>query len=233
MALVEKSAAIGCAGETDGLELGAAERAEKGQAARSWPRTRFGVSAAMLRVRTSSGRMAERTEAPGGSATRSATRSSRAPTLTRSGPGHDGVEEGHVPDEIGDEGRRRIAIDLLRRADLLDDALVHHDDAVRHGERLLLVVRHHDGGDAEPALQRADLVAQAHPHLGVEGGERLVEQQQARRGRERARQRHALLLTAGELHRIFVPWSARPTRASSSSTRRLISALDRRRLTRP
>ena len=69
--------------------------------------------------------------------------------------------------------------------------------------RLFLVMRHHDGGDAEPALQILDLVAQPQPHPRIERGERLVEQQQARRGRERARKRDALLLAAGELHRIF------------------------------
>ena len=53
------------------------------------------------------------------------------------------------------------------------------------------------------ALQRLDLVAQPQPHAGVERRQRLVEQQQAGRGRERARQRHALLLAARELGGIF------------------------------
>ena len=38
------------------------------------------------------------------------------------------------------------------------------------------------GGDAEPALQRLDLVAQAHAHARIERRQRLVEQQQRRRG---------------------------------------------------
>ena len=66
-------------------------------------------------------------------------------------------------------------------------------------------MRHHDGGDAEPALQRLDLVAQPQPHAGVERRQRLVEQQQAGRGRERAGERHALLLAARELRGIFRP----------------------------
>ena len=44
-----------------------------------------------------------------------------------------------------------------------------------------------------------DLVAQLHPHLGVQRGERLVEQQHARLDGERAGQRDPLLLAAGEL----------------------------------
>ncbi len=203
MALVEKSAAIGCVGETTGAS----------SARQNEPRKDKPLDRGLETVRRV-GRDAARAHVLGahGEADGSARRERDAvgdaklegADLDGSGPGHDGVEESHVPDEIGDERRRRKTIDLLRRADLVDHALVHDDDAVGHGERLLLVVRHHDGGDAEAALQRADLIAQAHAHLGVEGGERLVEEEQARRGRERARQRHALLLPAGELHRIFV-----------------------------
>ena len=54
------------------------------------------------------------------------------------------------------------------------------------------------------ALDRADLLAQRHADLGVERRERLVEQQHLRLRRERAGQRHALLLAAGELVGIAV-----------------------------
>jgi hypothetical protein len=117
------------------------------------------------------------------------------------------VAIGHRPqpvdlaDEAGHERRRRLAIDLQWRADLLDHALVHHHDAIGHRQRLLLVVGDHDGRHAEPALQRADLVAQVDPHRGVERRQRLVQQQQPGRGGERARQRDALLLAARELRR--------------------------------
>ena len=96
-----------------------------------------------------------------------------------------------------------LAVDLGRRADLLDHAVVHHHDAVGHGERLLLVVRHHDGGDAEPRCSALISSRRRTPHARVERRERLVEQQQAGRGRERARERDALLLAARELRRIF------------------------------
>ena len=52
-------------------------------------------------------------------------------------------------------------------------------------------------------LQRLDLVPQAQPHARIERRQGLVEQQQAGRGRERAGQRDALLLAAGELRGIF------------------------------
>ena len=62
---------------------------------------------------------------------------------------HDGGQEVHGAHEVGDEGAGRPAVHLGRRADLLDHALVHHHDAVGHRQRLFLVVRHHDGRDAE------------------------------------------------------------------------------------
>src|SRR3546814_4653474 len=48
-----------------------------------------------------------------------------------------------------------------------------------------------------------DLVAQVDAHLGVERGQRLVEQQQARRGGDGAGERDALLLAARELRRVL------------------------------
>ena len=106
-------------------------------------------------------------------------------------------------DEVGDERRGRLLVDLARRADLLERALVHHHDAVGHRQRLFLVVRDHDGRDADPLLQAADLAAQAHALQRVERRQRLVQQQQARRRRQRAGERDALLLAAGELARVL------------------------------
>jgi len=48
---------------------------------------------------------------------------------------------------------------------------------VGHGQRFLLVVGDEQGGGAEPLLQRADLLVQLQPYLGIQGGQRLVEQQ--------------------------------------------------------
>src|SRR3546814_9836455 len=41
-----------------------------------------------------------------------------------------------LADEGGDEGGLRVLVDLGAGADLLDDALAHHRDAVRHRQRL-------------------------------------------------------------------------------------------------
>ena len=157
-----------------------------------------------LRTTTSSGRRQTVTGAPWPSGTGSA-KSSSAPLHVGAAGGEQlAVEEVHLADEIGDEGGGRPAVDLVGRADLLDPALAHHHDPVGHGERLLLVVRDHDRGHAEPVLQVADLAAQPGAHPRVERRKRLVEQQQARRQGQRAGQRDALLLAAGELGRILV-----------------------------
>ena len=99
--------------------------------------------------------------------------------------------------------RRKVAdglgVQLLGRALLFDAALVHQHDAVGHGQRFFLIVRDHDAGDAQLALQRADLAAQLGAHLGIEGRQRLVQQQHARLGRQRPGQGHALLLTTRQL----------------------------------
>src|SRR5438445_7698518 len=75
---------------------------------------------------------------------------------------------------------------------------------VRDGERLLLVVRDVERGDAELELDAANLLAQLDADLRVERRERLVEEEYARLDRERARQRDALLHAAGELVRVAV-----------------------------
>src|SRR5262245_11712432 len=119
------------------------------------------------------------------------------------GAERDRAEHVDPADEVGDERARGLLVDLARRADLLEPALVHHHHAVGHRQRLFLVVRHHDGGDADLLLQTADLAAQADALERVERGKRLIEQQKSRGCGERARERDALLLAAGQLARVF------------------------------
>ncbi len=56
-------------------------------------------------------------------------------------------------------------------------AAVHHHQPVGDGQRLLLVVRDEQRGQAEPLLQRADLDPHLRAQLGVEIGQRLIEQE--------------------------------------------------------
>ena len=104
----------------------------------------------------------------------------------------------------------RRVVDLLGRADLLEAAAAHHRDAVGHGERLFLVVRHEHEGDADVALDALQLELHLAAQLEVERRERLVEQQRARVVHERARERDALALAAGELARLALGEVAEP-----------------------
>ena len=71
-------------------------------------------------------------------------------------------------------------VDLGRRADLLDSALVEHRDPVGDVERLRLVVGDQHGGDVHLVVQAAQPRPQVLADLGVQRAERLVEQQHLR-----------------------------------------------------
>ena len=107
-------------------------------------------------------------------------------------------------DEAGDEFRARPVVDVLGRAGLLDPAAVHHRDEVGGGHRLRLVVGHVDRRVAVFVVQAAHLEAHLLAQIGVEIGQRLVEQQRLRLDDQRARQRDALLLAARQLAGIAV-----------------------------
>ena len=104
--------------------------------------------------------------------------------------------------EVGDETRSREAVDLRRLVDLLHAALVHHRDAMGERQRLGLIVRHVDERDADFLLQVDELDLHFLAELRVQRGQRLVEQQHCRMRDQRAAQRHALPLSAGQLVRI-------------------------------
>ena len=105
-------------------------------------------------------------------------------------------------DEVGDEARRRKAVEARGFVDLLDPSLVHHCNPMRQGQGFGLIVRHVDEGDADFLLQIDQLDLHFLAQLRVERGQRLVEQQHGRMGDQRARDGHPLLLAAGKLVRI-------------------------------
>ena len=113
-------------------------------------------------------------------------------------------------DEARDEEVRRHVVEVERRADLLDPAVVHDDDLVGHGHRLDLVVGDVDRGGLQPLVQVLDLGAHRDAQLGVEVRQRLVEQEHLRVAHDRAAHRHALALAARELARIAVEQVGEP-----------------------
>jgi hypothetical protein len=92
--------------------------------------------------------------------------------------------------------------DFVRRADLLDLTLVHHQHAVGQFQGFVLVVGDEDARQMNLVVQAAEPLPQLLPHLGVERAERLIQQQHFRLDGQRPGQRHALPLSAGELVRI-------------------------------
>ena len=106
------------------------------------------------------------------------------------------------------------------RSLLLDLAEVEQQDLVRHRHRLGLVVRHDERRESEPHDQLAQPRARFLAQLGVEVGQRLVHQHDRRVVNQRACDRDALLLSAGELMR-----QALRQRAQAEIGQRLIDAL--------
>jgi hypothetical protein len=102
-------------------------------------------------------------------------------------------------EEAADETRRGTFVERLRPVDLLDDALVHHRDAIGEAHRLGLVVRHIDRRRAGLLQHGFELGAHLEAQQRVEIGQGLVHQQNRRLDRERPRHRDALALAAGEL----------------------------------
>ena len=89
-------------------------------------------------------------------------------------------------------------------ADLDDLAEVHHGDAVAHVAHDGEVVGDEDHRQAELALQLAQQVEDLGLDRDVEGGDRLVGDDQLRLQRERAGDADPLALAAGELVRVAV-----------------------------
>ena len=112
------------------------------------------------------------------------------------------LEHVHIADETGDEARARRLVDFGRRRHLHHLALVEDGDAVGHGHGLFLVVGDDDEGEAELLLQVHQFELGLLAQLLVERAERLVEQQHLRPLGDRAGERHALALAAGELVRL-------------------------------
>src|SRR5689334_10503220 len=105
-------------------------------------------------------------------------------------------------DEIGDEARLWLLVDLARRSDLYQPSFVEDGDTIGHRKRFALVVRDKDEGDADLLLQRLQLHLHLLAKFEIERAKRFVEEKHFRPVDQRARQRHALPLPAGKLRRL-------------------------------
>ena len=114
--------------------------------------------------------------------------------------GHE-VHRGRA-DEPGHEDVDRLRVELLRGADLLEHAELHHRDPVAHRHRLDLVVGHVDRRRLEPALELQDLGPSLDTKRRIEVGERLVHQERLWLTHDRSPEGDPLPLAARELLRL-------------------------------
>jgi hypothetical protein len=104
-------------------------------------------------------------------------------------------------DKGGDEARGRPAVDLHRRADLLDAPAVEHHDAVGQCHGLDLVVGDEDHRCAQLLVELGQLDARARAQRRIEVGKRFVEEEQLRLLHDGAGDGHTLALPARQLPR--------------------------------
>src|SRR5918993_212096 len=99
----------------------------------------------------------------------------------------------------------RLAIRPSRRLfSLLNDAVVKDGDAIRHRQRLGLIVRDVHDGDAEPLVKMLDLELHLLAQLLVERAERFVHQHQRRLVDQGPRDGDPLLLPARQLRGLAI-----------------------------
>ena len=84
---------------------------------------------------------------------------------------------------------------------MLNDTGAHHQNAVRQGHRLRLIVRHVQNGKTKTALQVLDLKTHLLAEMRVQAGQRLVEQHDVGPDHQRTRQCDPLLAATREIIR--------------------------------
>src|SRR5438105_595631 len=105
-------------------------------------------------------------------------------------------------EKSSDEGICGVVVDFGRRAELVDNAFIEHQDAVAHGHGFHLIVRDVDRRSADAAVKALELLARGGAQLGVKIRERLVEQEHGGLADDRAGKRNPLAFAAGELARL-------------------------------
>ena len=85
------------------------------------------------------------------------------------------IEEITFADEFGNKFCGRIMINIIRIVVLFDNAFIHYDDAVRHGQCLFLIVRYIDEGQTQTALKVFQFQLQIFAQLVIQRAQRLVQ----------------------------------------------------------
>ena len=106
--------------------------------------------------------------------------------------------------EIGFEPRIVGTQEFFDFPDGDDLAVAEHRDPVADGEQAVEIVRDHEHREAERFLQRGDEIVEIAGRNRIEARGRLVEEDDLRIERERARERHALGHAAREFGGVLV-----------------------------
>src|SRR6266404_3683075 len=108
------------------------------------------------------------------------------------------AEQIGLSDELCGVSGGGARINVARRGDLFEGAIAEERDAIGEGHGLVLIVRDEEESDADFALESFQLALHLLAEVGVEGGKRLVQEQELRAIDERAGECDALLLAAAE-----------------------------------
>src|SRR5262245_54440207 len=98
----------------------------------------------------------------------------------------------------------RVVFHFVGRADRQDLPIVHQGNAVGDPKGQITVVRNHDGGDANPAVQLQDFLTHGHGDHRIELAGRFIIEDQLRFDHQGARDGHALFHAAGKVAWITV-----------------------------
>jgi hypothetical protein len=120
-------------------------------------------------------------------------RHAAVPTLL---PQHRDRHRAPVADEPGDHRGGRAGKQRRGRVDLFQLPGGHDTDMGGHCHRLVLIVGDKDKPDAQRAMQPPELGQHLLAQMGIQIGERFVQQDQPGPQRQRPRQRHTLPLPA-------------------------------------
>ena len=108
------------------------------------------------------------------------------------------VEKIGLAYELSSVGGGGMGVNFTRGVNLFEGAIFEEGDAIGERHGFVLIVSDKEEGDAEFALQRFEFRLHLFAEIGVEGGERLVEQKKLRTIDESASEGDALLLTTAE-----------------------------------
>ena len=92
----------------------------------------------------------------------------------------------------------RICVEVLRRINLLNEAVLHNNDSVTHCHSFCLVMSNVDKCCTELLVELGDLSSHLSTELSVEVGKRLVEEEYLRLTNDSTTESNTLSLTAGE-----------------------------------